>query len=80
VLVDNFKDLLQKPMDRKGFLQHIGIGMLALTGVGVIVNSLVRSNSKSVLLQQDGGISYGTSAYGGKDPSSTNSKSFGLQK
>ncbi len=52
------ENLLQKRMDRKGFLKHVGIGVLALTGLTSVVK-LLQGNQQ----QQNGG--YGSSVYGG---------------
>lgn len=51
--------LLDKKMDRAGFLKHVGIGMLAVTGVAGVLKALGVSPSVG------GTQSYGSSAYGG---------------
>ena len=66
MLADNFKDLLQRPMDRKGFLRYVGMGVIALTGIGAIISGLTRDDNKLIANQQDS-TSYGASAYGGRD-------------
>lgn len=58
--------LLQKEMDRKDFLKHVGVGFAAITGVAVVLKTLNGFGSK----QQASG--YGSSAYGGnKRPDQT---------
>lgn len=56
--------LLQKEMDRKDFLKHIGIGVIALTGLSAVLRTLVQHPTASNASQSD----YGGSAYGGIDP------------
>ncbi len=61
-------DLLNKEMDRKDFLKHVAVGVVALTGASTIMRTLnpslagrpQGSGSGSV-----GGYGYGASAYGG---------------
>lgn len=58
--------LLQKQMDRRDFLKHVGIGFVALTGVAGLLktlNGFGKSPSSSVPAQN--ASSYGSSAYGG---------------
>ena len=55
------KSLLEKEMDRKEFLMHLGIGALAVVGISSLINNLNRFNSKPAV-QGDG---YGSSTYGG---------------
>lgn len=50
-------ELLQKRMDRKDFLKHVGIGMAVLTGAAGLI--------KMVRPQQQASTGYGASAYGG---------------
>jgi len=59
-------ELLQKEMNRKDFLKHVGIGLVALTGISAAAKALLQqptsaSNHKS--LQQPMG--YGSMPYGG---------------
>lgn len=51
--------LLDKKMDRADFLKHVGIGLLALTGVAGVLRSF------GVAPSLGSTQSYGTSAYGG---------------
>lgn len=73
---DNFKDLLQKPMDRKDFLKHVGVGLVALTGVTTVVNSLINGNVKPLNRQQGAGMAYGSSAYGGLKNTASQTDSY----
>lgn len=54
--------LLQKEMDRKDFLKHIGIGIIALSGLSAVLRTLVQQPTASKSVQQ---VGYGGSAYGG---------------
>ncbi len=52
--------LLQKEMDRKGFIKHVAIGFAAIAGVTAIAKTLktmTNTGSKT--------IGYGSSVYGG---------------
>jgi hypothetical protein len=51
--------LLSKPMDRKGFLQHASIALLAVTGVAGLLAALSRGIPSET--QHSG---YGDSRYG----------------
>ena len=59
-------DLLDKEMDRKEFLKHVGIASLVVLGAGTIIRSLegvfgASGSSKGMAL----GDTYGASVYGG---------------
>lgn len=60
--------LLNKKMDRKDFLKHVGIAVVAVTGISALTRALVTSGAPRASQQQlsatrnDG---YGGSAYGG---------------
>jgi len=58
----NAASLLQKQMDRKDFLKHVGIAAIALTGVSAIVKTLVDQPTVQNVQKQAG---YGGSVYGG---------------
>lgn len=53
-------DLLQKRMDRKDFLKHVGIGMAVLTGTAGLIKMFRPSQPTT--------MGYGSSAYGGAKP------------
>lgn len=59
------QELMSKQMTRKQFLAHVGVGLLALTGIGSAVASMTgsgkntrRSNTRTVK------SGYGGTAYG----------------
>jgi len=52
-------DLLSKEMDRKSFLKHTGIAVLALTGFSAFIGTLTNFGKPRV------SSGYGVSAYGG---------------
>ena len=54
-------DLLGKEVDRKEFLKHVGIGVIAMTGVLGVLKTLNLVGGSSSLAQ-----GYGSSVYGGK--------------
>jgi len=56
--------LLNKPMDRRQFLAHIGAGALIITGISGILRSLVDYSPFKGQKAAVGG--YGSSAYGGQ--------------
>jgi len=60
--MQQISDLLEKPMDRKDFLRHMGVGALMLLGGNLIYQAVV-GTSKSRL--NSGRVGYGSSAYGG---------------
>ncbi len=72
----NLNNLLEKPMDRRDFLKHIGIGAVLVVGLGPMLK-LLSSPAKADGSNQNthaaaGGYGYGDMAYGGKvTPSKT---------
>lgn len=59
---DNVAQLLEKEMDRKSFLKHVGLGIVGLTGFSVLLRTFAPSapeTTHSVVHQ-----GYGASAYG----------------
>ncbi len=62
------KQLLEKPMDRKEFLQHIGVGILMMAGVGVLLQTVQRqlTSQQNVSRSVGGGYGYGSNVYGGR--------------
>lgn len=52
--------LLQKQMDRKSFLKHVGVGFIAMTGFATLLKTL-----NGVSEQQRRTVGYGASVYGG---------------
>ena len=59
--------LLQKPMDRKQFLQHTAAMAMFVAGGGAIVQSVTKSLTRGQEAKQSAAVSYGygASAYGG---------------
>ncbi|HEX4662440.1 MAG TPA: hypothetical protein VH144_02395 [Candidatus Saccharimonadales bacterium] len=60
----DISSLLQKKMDRKDFLKHVGIGFVVLTGATTLIKTL---NTLGAPSKQANG--YGSSAYGGEKKS-----------
>lgn len=54
--------LLNKEMDRKDFLKHVGIAALLVTGVSAVIGGLGQVGRSNVAVQSRG---YGGSPYGG---------------
>lgn len=65
VLNINPSDLLEKEMDRKDFLKHVGVAMVALTGISGIFKTLL-SQPTSYTSSQKASAGYGSYAYGGQ--------------
>jgi hypothetical protein len=57
MMKDQISKLLSKPMDRKEFLKHVGIGFAILVGLSGVIKAF---KSQSVA-----GRGYGASVYGG---------------
>lgn len=60
---EEVESLLHKEMDRRDFLRHIGIGLIALTGITALLRSLAGPNVQ----QQSRRLGYGGSVYGGSN-------------
>ena len=54
-----FKELLNKEMDRKGFLLHIGALLLAVIGIGALLRTLSDPHPLKKI------TGYGSNNYGG---------------
>lgn len=61
---NDLDNLLQKQMDRRDFLKHVGIGFVALTGMAALVKTLNAISGHKV--QTNG---YGAQVYGGNKKS-----------
>ncbi len=59
----NLQKLLDKQMNRKQFLAHVGAGALLVTGVSGLLKNLVDFGGKPRSSVAGG---YGSSSYGGK--------------
>jgi hypothetical protein len=53
--------LLQKQMDRKGFIRHVAIGFAAIAGITTIAKTLNTMSSSG----QSQSVGYGSNTYGG---------------
>ncbi len=53
--------LLEKPMGRKEFLQHAGVGVLMLFGGGLVTQALTGTSNG----RKSAAAGYGSNAYGG---------------
>lgn len=67
---DEFTALLDKEMDRKDFLKHVGIGFAVITGAATMLKTLNGFGTSSTNKSSSGsaagyGYGYGASAYGG---------------
>lgn len=58
---NDVEKLLQKEMDRKGFIRHVAVGFAAIAGITAIAKTLsTMAGNKSQ------SVGYGSSTYGGK--------------
>jgi hypothetical protein len=60
-------EILQKRMDRKDFLKHVGMGVAIITGTAGIIKLLKPANGNMAKTNhgQHVAMGYGASAYGG---------------
>jgi hypothetical protein len=58
---NEIQKLLQKDMDRKNFLKHVGVGFAAIAGVTTAIKTIAMLNGS----QKEVATGYGSSAYGG---------------
>lgn len=58
---DEIQKLMQKDMDRKDFLKHVGVGFAAIAGVSALMKTLTSLNGSDKSAQ----LGYGSGAYGG---------------
>lgn len=58
--------LLEKEMDRKNFLRHVGVAAAVIVGIPAILGALGRLQSGSQAPARQ--VGYGSSAYGGNSP------------
>lgn len=59
-LQSDVQTLLQKKMDRREFIKHVGIGFAALIGVSAVLRTMSSMGGNK---QQS--VGYGSSTYGG---------------
>lgn len=63
---EELNTLLTKKMDRKDFLKHIGIGVVAVTGLSAFLKALAPAPKKAAVQQTNASqYGYGGSVYGG---------------
>ena len=68
-------ELLNRKMDRRDFLKHLGVGTLALFGLGTAMKALTSLNSGQQAQPQattnstSQSFAYGGGPYGGRRPS-----------
>ena len=65
MLKDKMNQLLEQEMDRKDFLKHVGITVIALSGATAVFKALSTNPQKSST-NAPKSMGYGSSAYGGK--------------
>jgi len=56
-LKDNVQTLLQKKMDRRDFIKHVGVGFVAILGLSAVVRAMTSTGQRT-----DG---YSSGVYGG---------------
>lgn len=62
-----FSEILQRRMDRKDFLKHVGMGVVVITGLAGVMKLLKpQEQGKTTSTTVAGG--YGASVYGGRAP------------
>jgi hypothetical protein len=58
--MNNIAELLEKPMDRKDFLRHMGLGAVMLLGGNMVLKGVLAGTT-----HHKQNLGYGTSPYGG---------------
>lgn len=66
---NEIQKLMQKDMDRRDFLKHVGIGFAAIAGITTLLKTLSTLNGNKEVT-----AGYGSSAYGGSSKASTESQ------
>ncbi len=65
-LKTDISTLLNAKMDRKDFLKHVAIGMVAVTGLSTMLRALTPTQQQSRKVSSaSSAAGYGSSAYGG---------------
>ena len=59
---DEIQKLMQKDMDRKDFLKHVGVGFATIAGFTTVLKTITTLNGSQ---QQSMASGYGGGAYGG---------------
>lgn len=68
---NDVEKLLQKEMDRKGFIKHVAIGFAAIAGITTIAKTLSTLSGN----EKKQSLGYGSSAYGSPRPSQSKKQS-----
>jgi len=63
---NDMQSLLQKEMDRKDFLKHVGIGFAAIMGITTVLKTVSNLSGNK---QHE--VGYSSGAYGGDKPQSS---------
>lgn len=61
-------ELFSKEMDRRDFLKHVGVGLVALTGVSALVKVMTPASQNDQGSVSRASLGYGGSVYGGNKP------------
>jgi hypothetical protein len=64
---EDIDKLLQKEMDRKGFIRHVAIGFAAIVGITTVAKTLSTLSSSG----KSQSVGYGASTYGKKPETPT---------
>jgi hypothetical protein len=67
---EDIDKLLQKEMDRKGFIKHVAIGFAAIVGITTVAKTLSTLSGSN----KTQSVGYGASTYG-KKPDTTSKQS-----
>ena len=59
---DDMQKLLQKEMDRKDFLKHVGVGFAAIVGITTVLKTVSNLSGND---KQKQGYGYNSGVYGG---------------
>lgn len=61
-----YKDLLEKELSRREFLNYVGVTMLALVGITGLLSTLRNSSTGLPGISKGNSLGYGSGVYGGK--------------
>jgi hypothetical protein len=59
-------EILTRKMDRRSFIKHLGVGMLAIFGLGAVLKMLSPVEKKAGPVNTQQALAYGGGAYGGR--------------
>jgi hypothetical protein len=63
---ENLNKLMEKELDRKDFLKHVGIAVVMVSGAGAIISALLRHKNVTQTPNASVNDNYGSINYGGK--------------